>query len=84
MKCFGELVTMRGLDLAKAIVTNALDADQAYNPKIDPWEIVTNSNKLVGRPRKPKGVAVQQGVHDEQQAEQWGMQGAADLLGGGQ
>ena len=58
VKAFGELVAMRGLERAKRIVTTALQEDQRYMRRINPWEIAEDSNKhLAPRASAP----VQQG-----------------------
>jgi len=71
MKAFGELAGTHGKTKAKVIVSNAM-AD-AFTRRINPWELVDDANKHLGRPPQPgPRQAVQRGVVDESEAQRWG------------
>ena len=70
------------LDEACAVVTRAL-TDGFH---VQPTAILANLNRYRGKQpiRGKPPVTAQRGVADEKQAQQWGKDGAAKLLGGSQ
>jgi hypothetical protein len=63
MKAFRELGELEGLDGGKLVITNAL-ADE-YCRRIQPWELVDDSNKHKGNGRGPKRVGPPQEANEQ-------------------